>query len=137
MTLSVIAAVFAVTAGAAPASGAAGSARACNAGARGYISNPSPVGIGVIQDWRGFGTIYGRGLYDAVLPAGQRTDCAAGFGWYDAEGYYIGPGYCAEVRYYNNGRFRDYELVAGGQHPLPPWSWSDPVHRWEVDPYRC
>jgi hypothetical protein len=43
-----------------------------------YIANSdtatNPVGIGVIQDWRGGGNHYLLGFYDAILKIGQRME---------------------------------------------------------------
>lgn len=116
---------------AAPADGAAAGASACHPSPTSYISNQGTVGLGVINDWRGTGNRYTRGLYDAILPVGQRTDCY--LGWGQAEGYYIGSGFCAVLKYYDRG-WITHSSVTAGQRALPAWPGSASVHRWEVNP---
>ncbi|MBA8956096.1 hypothetical protein HNR61_007778 [Actinomadura namibiensis] len=120
-----------VTANAASAS----AARVC-VSATSYISNQGSVGVGVMHDWRGTGNLYVQGLYDKVLPVGQRTDCAAGFGWGQARGYYIGPGWCAELRTTNSaGKWYTYDIVRSGQRARP--NLGRTIERWEVNPVAC
>lgn len=54
----------------------------------GYISNETGIGTGVIN------ICNGNELYDAILPAHQRTDTY--FGWGTAHGFYVGPGGCVQ-----------------------------------------
>jgi hypothetical protein len=137
LALPVVAAVsLGVPASAAPATNPASSVRACNPGATSYISNQGGFGIGVIESWDGPGQRYGQGLYDAVLPVGQRTDCA--FGWVRAEGYYLGAGVCAALRTTNSrNEWYEYGRVGPGPLQLPRDNFGRSVERWEVNQYRC
>ncbi len=136
LALPVLAALpLSTTANAAPVAGPASNARACVPGTS-YISNQGTVGLGVMNDWRGYGRIYAEGYHDRVLPVGQRTDCASGFGWSYADGYYIGSGYCAEIRTTDSrGRWVHHDTVLAGQSWRPDLGRS--FERWEVNPYRC
>ncbi|GGV01559.1 hypothetical protein GCM10010182_18880 [Actinomadura cremea] len=131
-----VAASLPLGAGASAAPGdSSASARVCSPGT-GYISNQGDVGLGVIFEWRGYGDHYAEGPYDRVLPVGQRTDCAAGFGWPFANGYYVGDGFCAELRTTDSsGRWRYYDDVLNGQAPRPDLGRD--FERWEVNAYRC
>jgi hypothetical protein len=62
-----------------------------------YIYNKpeNAIGIGVIYSW----PISGN--YDAILPAGQRTDGPV-LNWQRAGGFYIGAGYCADPYYFSS-----------------------------------
>lgn len=123
-----------VTANAAPA-GSPSNARACSPGTS-YISNQGDIGLGVMFDWRGYGKIYAKGYYDGILPVGQRTDCASGFGWPYADGYYVASGYCAEIRTTDSsGRWKYHSTVTAGQSWRPDLGRS--YERWEVNQFRC
>lgn len=64
-----------------------------------YISNETGIGIGVKNNTNA------NPLYDAILPAHRRTD-GSPLGWSQATAFYIGPGYCAVYRYWQNGAWR-------------------------------
>ncbi|MFG1942312.1 hypothetical protein [Nonomuraea sp. NPDC048826] len=88
-----------------------------------YIYNKpeNAIGIGVIYKWEGSPN------YHAILPAGKRTDSY--LGWQVAQGFYIGPGYCADPYYYANGRWHWYGVtVSNGKFRLatdiPGESWA-------------
>jgi hypothetical protein len=137
LALPVVAALpLSVAANAAPTTGPVSSVRACNPAATSYISNRGGFGIGVIESWNGPGQRYAQGLYDAVLPVGQRTDCA--FGWVRAEGYYIGAGVCATLRTTNSSnQWYDYGRVGPGPLQLPRDNFGRSFERWEINQYWC
>jgi hypothetical protein len=100
-----------------------------------YIHNSagSAVDIGVIYEWDD-----GGALYDAILPVDRRTD--RHLGWVQAEGYYIGPGYCATSMFTKNNVDYLYQVRAHGQLQTPrnaQTTDTDGVARWWVDVYRC
>jgi hypothetical protein len=64
-----------------------------------YISNETGIGIGVKNNTNQ------SPIYDAILPAHRRTD-GSPLGWSQATAFYIGPGYCAVYRYWQNGAWR-------------------------------
>ncbi|MGN9910163.1 hypothetical protein ACTMTJ_21675 [Phytohabitans sp. LJ34] len=70
-----------------------------------YIYNKpeNRIGIGVIYSWPTTAN------YDAILPAGQRTDGPV-LDWQGAGGFYIGAGYCADPYYFStrDGGWRWY-----------------------------
>ncbi|URM97342.1 hypothetical protein LUW76_24975 [Actinomadura madurae] len=99
-----------------------------------YIHNSvyNPVGIGVIYDWDD-----GGALYDRILPVGRRTDRE--FGWVQAEGFYIGPGFCAWSYYKKNGQEYGYHQSERGQlrtPTTPEFQDSDGIARWQVTLYQ-
>lgn len=143
LALPVVAAASLIApASAAPATGSPHAAADCLNGVRSYIANykgseaGAGIGVGVISTWTKAGSVYAKGLYDEVLPVNQRTDCR--FGWYDAEGYYIGPGYCAALWAVSvRGKWYIHKLdIPPGQHKLEPLAGRD-VQRWDVQAYRC
>lgn len=100
-----------------------------------YIHNSyaSEVGIGVVYE-----TSDGGPIYDAILPVDRRTD--RHLGWAQAEGYYIGPGYCANSYFQKGGVEHPYDLHASGQLYTPrnlTTTDTDGVARWLVHTFRC
>lgn len=82
---------------------------------RSYIYNDidSPGGIGVINVWDGN---YTYGQYDAILPRNQRTDGYPLY-WTQAEGFYIGAGYCGRLWYWDGNRWLEVPATYWpGQH---------------------
>lgn len=65
-------------------------AKAAAAAGTNYIGNDSLLGLGVMHIQDG---VYTQGSYDAVLPADSYTNGV--FGWANAAGWYLGPGYCS------------------------------------------
>jgi hypothetical protein len=103
----------------------------------GYIYNRDSwgagygIGIGVISDFDGSYT-YGR--YDRVLPSKQRTDRA--WGWPRAQGFYIGPGWCANLAEYKAGKWRVVGTKYSGIHYLPKVA-GEQIARYMIDPFPC
>lgn len=100
-----------------------------------YIHNSSfsSVGIGVVYE-----TSDGGAIYDAILPVNRRTD--RHLGWAQAEGYYIGPGYCADSYYQIGGVEHRYDVRVWGQLETPriaATTDTDGVARWVVVAYSC
>lgn len=100
-----------------------------------YIHNSyaSEVGIGVVYE-----TSDGGPVYDAILPVNRRTD--RHLQWAQAEGYYIGDGYCANSFYRKGGVEHQYDLHATGQLQTPrnlATTDTDGVARWLVQTFRC
>jgi hypothetical protein len=104
LTALALAAVAALSLASAPASAASAAPPPWS-----YIHNSSlsAAGVGVIYEWDD-----GGALYDAVLPIDRRTDRE--FGWAQAEGYYVGSGYCADVGYQKDGTIYAYQLGVRG-----------------------
>ncbi|MGW2291259.1 hypothetical protein [Streptomyces phaeochromogenes] len=100
-----------------------------------YIHNSyaSEVGIGVVYE-----TSDGGAIYDAILPVDRRTD--RHLKWAQAEGYYIGPGYCANSYFWKDGKEHQFDLHATGQLYTPrnlTTMDKDGVARWLVHTFRC
>ncbi|MDG4784634.1 hypothetical protein O7626_01565 [Micromonospora sp. WMMD1102] len=121
----------------APASGDTGSASRSGSSVaavpRSYISNVSAiVSIGVIKDRDGS---YAKGSYDALLPVDRRTDSY--LDWDHAQGFYIGPGFCADLFSWNGSTWISSGTVGSGtwwpDQTLPGQS----IARWEVLAHRC
>jgi hypothetical protein len=135
LVLPVVAAITLVgPASAAPTTGSASSTGSSATALEGYIYNRWSRGLGVISTWRGLGNLYDLQLYDAVLPSKRRTDTA--FGWSRAQGYYIGPGYCAAVWGWTGSAWTYFETRGSGQHRLP-YNNYDPIQRFEVQSHPC
>ena len=92
------------------------------------------ISIGVISIWDGRYVVPGK--YDALLPSKQRTDTAPGLLWNRADGYYIGPGWCANVTFSQGGYWYWYQNVGAGIYQLSDIT-GESVDRWMLDPYRC
>lgn len=101
---------------------------------RNYIWNDGQYnvgGIGVIHIWDGD---YTQGLYDTVL--GQnRYSSSEPIGWSYTEGFYIGPGYCAQIwyEYYQDDDWTRYSEDIHGPyqyHVSRYWYWM-------VRPYKA
>ncbi|MEV0162507.1 hypothetical protein [Nonomuraea fuscirosea] len=126
MALPVVAALSAaIPAGAAPSSGATALRL------ESYVSNQSSIGLGVINKLDGS---YTHGNYDAILPAGRRTDTY--LGWNKADGFYSGAGYCSDVSYWNGSRWVLKGTWLPGLHRLTDDIGQD-IKRWEIRAYRC
>lgn len=131
--LAMVAALpLSVTANVAPITSSASAAVDCLSGLEGYISNPGDVGVGVIKAWRGEHYPYANGLYDNILMPGKRTDCD--LRWVRAQGYYVGPGYCAYLSKWNGSRWVYNHNSGHGQWALPHIA-GQSVQRWEVRAY--
>ena len=77
--------------------GVAAAAETSAASTHGSITNASSgISIGVVHQYDGS---YGHGTYDVLLKPGH--DTFHDFGWQSAGGFYIGPGYCAQLWYIN------------------------------------
>jgi hypothetical protein len=98
-----------------------------------YITNAasSGIGIGVIHKWDGS---YVHGRYDAILPAGQRTDQY--LGWEQADGFYIGPGYCAHL-YLHDGTYWLWRDTMQSDRQVKIGPTHGGVWRWKVEAFRC
>lgn len=99
-----------------------------------YIWNhsSSQAGIGVMNVWDGS---YVHGLYDAALPVNQRTDTH--FGWARAEGIYVGPGYCADLWFFNGSVWQYGTTHGPGQWRVSQSIPGQNVARWYAWQYRC
>lgn len=74
-----------------------------------WVYNATSLGIGMIRWWDGD---YDMGLYDAVLPSKKYTHIA--FGWNEARGVYIGPGYRAQIHNFDTGAVSNYGCTTTG-----------------------
>jgi hypothetical protein len=91
------------------------------------IYNYSDVGLGIIQYWDGN---YYAGHYDRVLPPQVRNlngsvryveNSYDYFGWYTTAGFYIGPGYCADLYRHDFGLSGPWQYqgrIGPGEHPI-------------------
>jgi hypothetical protein len=102
-----------------------------------FIQNSAALGftggLGVIHVYRGAGSNYAHGLYDAVLPASYYSDVY--FGWTTTSGWYTGPGYCTVQ--YRADRISEHQWVrqspdlGSGQHFIGGGTY------YIVEPYAC
>ncbi|SEG91678.1 hypothetical protein SAMN05216223_12450 [Actinacidiphila yanglinensis] len=89
-------------------------AKAAAAAGTNFIGNDNSIGLGVMHIKDG---VYTQGAYDAVLPAEDNTEDA--FGWANAAGWYLGPGYCsAQLRSDDGGAdwYQQTPDLGPGQH---------------------
>lgn len=99
------------------------------AGTTNYIENMSGINIGVMHLFDGD---YTNTWYDQLLPAQRRSDRIFPT-WSQTQGFYIGPGYCAEMwvkNQYTDGWVHQTQRIKGGyQQP------TDPAYDWRVRAY--
>jgi hypothetical protein len=89
------------------------------------VYNYSDVNLGVIQK---FNQPHAHGHYDVLLPAQERhgnslfVDNSADYrGWTTTGGFYIGPGYCADLFRHDFGLSGPWEFqmrIGPGEHPI-------------------
>lgn len=85
------------------------------------VWNYSHIGVGVIEK---FNQPHAYGHYDAILPAEQPSYIANSAdykGWTTTGGFYIGPGYCADLYRHDFGLSGPWEFqgrIGPGEHPI-------------------
>ena len=90
------------------------------------IWNYSDVGLGIIQEWD---HRYLDSHWDVILPAQQRlsgggsivSDSNGYYGWWVTAGFYIGPGYCADLWRHDFGMAGPWShqgYIGPGEHPI-------------------
>ena len=85
------------------------------------VWNYSHIGLGVIEK---FNQPHAYGHYDAILPAEQPSYIANSAdykGWTTTGGFYIGPGYCADLYRHDFGLSGPWEYqsrIGPGEHPI-------------------
>ena len=90
------------------------------------------VGIGAIHLWD---CSYGQGRYDGIVPAG--SDTWAEFRWDEADGVYIGSGYCATFRYWRGSESSWAAYPGGGTYRGPMQMMFPGGGANLVTPFRC
>jgi hypothetical protein len=93
--------------------------------------------LGVIHLWDGRYGSSGTAKYDYALPPG--ADTKDDLRWKEAAGYYLGPGYCAQIwrLNLNTDKWARWSSDAhAGQHQLPDGGPGFP-NIWKINPYRC
>jgi hypothetical protein len=107
------------------------------AGVVSSVSNFSgnPVGFGVMRLWKGEGGIYDAGLYDAILPVGQRTEVL--FQWPQTEGVYVDAGYCVDLVYLHDGVLTYHHTETGPKQVHIPVDIPDFPRFWQIYVSEC